>query len=113
MSTNQKFAHKLLVETAKEFAGAFYEEAAQDNEFYKFYPNQRFFIRREHKRFIEAARLQLSKMLGMSTTPEWQKEEIFEALIKHAAMPGNIDKRVAQKMIDNGDVPDVPSTVIN
>lgn len=99
MSTNQKFTHKLIAATAREFAGAFYEEAASnDNDFYKYYPNQRFFIRREWKRFVEVARKQLTAMLGMSTTPEWQKEEIFEALIKHSEMPGNIDPRVAEQV---------------
>lgn len=98
MSTNKKFAHKLIAETAKEFAGAFYEEVAHDDTFYKYYPKQKFFIQREYRRFIETARLQLSKMLGMSTTPEWQKEQIFEALIKHSEMPGNIDPRVASEL---------------
>jgi len=106
--THQKLAHKLIAETAKEMAGAFYEEAAgESDDFYRYYPKQREFINREWKRFIEAARIQLSKMLGMPHVPEQQKEIIFEALIKHASLPGNIDKRVAQKMVAEGDRPDI------
>lgn len=95
---SQKLAHKLIAETAKEFAGAFYEEAAHDDMFYKFYPKQRMFIRREWHRFVETARKQLSAMLGMPTTPEWQKEEIFEALIKHSSLPGNVDRRITAQV---------------
>lgn len=112
MSTKTKYAHKLLAETAKEFAAAWYEEAAHDNDFYRFYPSQKGFVKREYYRFIEAARLQLSKMLGMSTVTEFQKAEIFEALIKHSEIPGNIDRRVAAQMIAGGDVP-VITTAIN
>lgn len=103
----KRFAHTLVAETAKEMAACFYDEAAMDDMFYKFYPQQKKFIKREWHRFVEAARLSLSKMLGMATTPDWQKEQIFEALIKHASMPGNIDQRVAQNMIATGDIPEV------
>jgi hypothetical protein len=100
MSTNQKFTHKLIAATAREFAGAFYEEAASgSDDFFKYYPNQRMFVRREWKRFVEVARKQLAAMLGFSTTPEWQKEEIFEALVRHSEIPGNIDKRVADQIM--------------
>ncbi len=109
-SKKKQFAHTLIAETAKEFAGAFYEEAAHDNEFYKFYPKQRMFIRREWHRFVEAARLQLSKMLGMSHIAEWQKEQIFEALIQHSTLPGNVDERVGQKVL-MGEI--TPETVMN
>jgi hypothetical protein len=100
MSTNQKFTHVLLAETAKEMAACFYEEAAHDDTFYKFYPSQKKFIRREWHHFVESARLTLSRMLGMSTTPEWEKEQIFDALLKHASAPGNIDRRVAAQAIE-------------
>lgn len=111
MSTKTKFTHELIAQTAKEMAAAFYEEAARDNEFYVFYPQQKMFINREWKRFVEAARKMLAVMLGYSTTPEWQKEQISDALIKHAAIPGNIDRRVAAQMITGGDVPILKPTV--
>ncbi len=105
MSTHQKLAHTLVAETAKEMAACWYEEAAHDNEFYAFYPKQKMFINREWKRFITASKQQLSLMLGDPMVPEWQKEQIFEALVKHASLPGNIDRRAAKMMIDGGDAP--------
>lgn len=104
---HKRFAHELIASTAKEFAGAYYEELAHDNEFYAFYPSQKKFIKREWHRFTELARKQLALMLGFSVTPEWQKEQIFEALIKHASLPGNVDPRVAKQMIDAGDIPNL------
>jgi hypothetical protein len=99
-SRTNKLAHEMLAETAKEMAGAWYEEAAHDNEFYAFYPKQKFFINREWHRFIPAAKTQLAVMLGMSDeqVPEWQKERIADALIKHASLPGNVDPRVAARV---------------
>lgn len=105
MSTHKKYAHEMLAQTAKEMAGAWYEEAAHDNEFYKFYPKQKMFINREWSKFIPAAKATLAQMLGMTMVPEWQKEQIMDALVKHASLPGNIDKRVAKGMIADGDIP--------
>lgn len=105
MSTNQKLAHELVAETAKDMAACWYEEAAHDNEFYKFYPKQKLFINREWPRFIAAAKATLALMLGRTDTPEWQKDQITDALIKHASLPGNIDRRVAAMMINEGDKP--------
>lgn len=93
----QKFAHTLVAETAKELAGEFYEEAAHDDTFFKFYPEQKIFIKREWHRFVETARVSLSKMLGVSVVNEEQKAIILDALLKHSAMPGNVDRRVAER----------------
>lgn len=106
MTRKSQFCHELLAATAKEFAGAFYEEAAHDNEFYKFYPTQKRFIKREWHRFVESARMQLSKMLGMSQVSEFQKEQIFDALVKHAALPGNVDKRITDKVVNGSLTPE-------
>lgn len=113
MSTNQKMTHELIARAAKEFAGAWYEEAAHDNEFYAFYPKQQEFIRREWKRFVEIAKQQLTLMLNNEMVPEWQKEQIFEALLKHASLPGNIDPRVASKIINEGDAPNLVNIMPN
>lgn len=108
----QKYAHELVANVAKEMAGVFYEEAAHDNEFYAFYPKQKIFINKEWKRFIDVAKNTLASMLHeTSTTPEWEKEQIFEALIKHASLPGNIDRRVATQMIAEGDVPQLSQRI--
>ena len=105
MSTNRKFAHEMVAEVAKGMAGAWYEEAAHDNEFFAFYPSQHAFIKREWHRFVPAAKAQMSVMLSSSGVPEQQKELIFDALVKHASLPGNINKQVAAKLIAGGDVP--------
>ncbi len=97
-SKKQKFTHTLIAETAKEMASCWYEEAAHDNDFFHFYPKQKMFVNREWKRFVEAARKTLATMLGNPTLPEWQKEQIFDALVKHAGMPGNVDPRVMHQM---------------
>lgn len=102
--TGQKLAHELIADTAKEIAGAFYEEAAQVNDFFAYYPKQHIFIKNEWHRFVEAARQVLVSMLGNPVTPEWQKEQIHEALILHASLPGNVDRRVAKMLIDEGDI---------
>jgi hypothetical protein len=100
---HKKMAHELVAETAKEMAGAWYEEAAHDDEFYAFYPSQNKFIKREWHRFIEQARQTLASMLGRVGVDEWQKEQIFDALLKHASIPGNMDPRVAKKVFNLGD----------
>lgn len=103
MSTNKKFAHELVAATAKELAGTFYEElAGKSDDFYHYYPSQKLFISREWKRFIETARKTLSVMLGQSSTPEPQKEIIFDALIKHASLPGNTPKAQADQFVQQG-----------
>lgn len=101
----------MVAQTAKEMAGCWYEEAAHDNDFYHFYPKQKMFINREWKRFIEPAKKQLAIMLGLPMVPEWQKERIMDALVKHASLPGNIDKRVAHMMIEAGDIPMISDKV--
>ncbi len=103
--THQKLAHVMVADVAREMAACFYDEAAHDNEFYKFYPKQKMFINREWKRFVGAAKATLAQMLGKIETPEWQKEQIMDALVKHASLPGNIDPRVADRMIKGGDIP--------
>ncbi len=107
MSTHKKFAHEMVANVAKEMAATFYEDLAHDNDFYAFYPKQQEFIKREWQRFLPMAKQQLTLMLGDSVVAEWQKEQIFEALVKHSSLPGNIDPRVAHKMINEGDVPDI------
>lgn len=107
-----KYAHELVANVAKEMAACWYEEAAHDNEFYAYYPKQKLFIDREWRRFIEVAKNTLAQMLHESSlTPEHEKEQIFEALIKHASLPGNMDRRVSKQMIDGGDVPQIKGSI--
>lgn len=112
-STNphQKYAHEMVAAVAKDMAACWYEEAAHDNDFYAFYPKQEAFMQREWKRFIAAAKAQLAVMLSMPTTSERDKELIFDALVKHASLPGNMDRRVSAAMIAEGHVPQLNGTV--
>lgn len=100
MTKKPKFTHELIAQTAKELAACWYEEAAHDNEFYAFYPKQKMFMNREWKRFVEPARKTLATMLGDPMLPEWQKEQIMDALVKHAGMPGNVDQRVMANIVN-------------
>lgn len=74
--------HWRIAEAAKEFAGEFYEARASfDNAFYKAWPNQRNFIRKNWKSFVGPARQVLTSMLNTPGRPEDQKEQIYEALL--------------------------------
>lgn len=95
----------MLAKVAQEMAACWYEEAAHDNDFFHFYPSQNKFVKREWHRFLPAAKAQLSTMLGLPETqvPEWQKEQIFDALIKHASLPGNTDRNTARQVVKMND----------
>jgi hypothetical protein len=110
---HQKLAHEQVAAIAREMAACWYEEAAHDNEFYAFYPKQAMFINREWHRFIAAAKATMAQMLGDATVPEWQKEQIMDALVKHASLPGNIDPRVAAMMINEGDIPQIQQPMVH
>jgi hypothetical protein len=80
--------HVLIQKTAKEIAGAYYEIAAgRDNQFYREWPNQNVFIRRNWKNFIMETRRILASMLGRAGYPEVLKNEIFEALMLDSELP--------------------------
>lgn len=97
--TPQVTAHPLIAETAKELAGAYYEDFARDNLFYKMYPNQRMFIRREAIRFIQLARETLGKLCGTKNISDEQKEDILEALALDSSLPrGRVSKIKPQVM---------------
>lgn len=84
---HQQACHFLLAKTAKEIAGAQYEEWAHNNVFYKSWPNRRVFIRANWPDFIPTARDTLAKMLEGNLS-QTLKDEIFEALMKdHSLRP--------------------------
>lgn len=89
-----QLAHNLIKATCEDFAGHFYEKAAHNNTFYKYYPNIKFFINREWARFIPAVREHLAGMLGKPCPrsiphEEWEnaQEEIFAALMLDRSLP--------------------------
>jgi hypothetical protein len=83
-------AHELVAETAKDMARAIYEVAASEsNEFYAKWPSMEGFVRARWSSFIQPARTHLAELLHPSrhsmTTPE-MREQIHDALLKHAAV---------------------------
>ena len=83
--------HFLIKQTAKEMAGALYEEVMNDNTAYKNWKTmceglpakeiQAKFIEMMWPKLIEEARKTLAQLLGMNTLPEASKAEIHEALV--------------------------------
>lgn len=87
--------HKLIMSTAKEMAGTFYDEAAKDNTFYKHYPSIKHFVSFEWGRFVPMARSTLASMLALNHISEFVKEEIAEALQLDRVLPENQQSEVA------------------
>lgn len=81
--------HKLVADTAKEFARTIYEEgASHSNEFYKTWPSMEGFVRARWQSFIQPARTHLAELLHPdyeSVTTEEMRQQIHEALLLNAA----------------------------
>lgn len=84
---DHRMLHKLIRKTAKDMAGCFYEFAAHDNTFYKFYPNMGFFIQREWAKFVMIAKQTLVDCLQSKSLTMAEKDEICEALCDDASLP--------------------------
>lgn len=82
-----KYAHKLVAETAAGLAGAIYDECAQINEWYHLNPSRDNFVRTVAPDLIRQARDVLAEMLGRSDVPQPEKDIIYEALLRDAALP--------------------------
>lgn len=80
-----RVAHNLVVETAREIAQAYYEEAARDNGFYRDFPDAAEFVDRSWNAFSNAARESLVSMLAMDDYSEHTKATIYDALLKDGA----------------------------
>lgn len=72
---------QLIRQTAKELAGAFYEEDHSDR-FRKFWPTAKSFIGRCWPNFVTMARTLLTSMLTRNDVPQHQKDDIYDALIE-------------------------------
>lgn len=84
---DHRMVHVLIRKTANELAGAYYEHAAHDNQFYAYYPSQKFFMDYEWHRFISVAKEMLVTMLGNPMTPDAYKIDIHDALTLDATLP--------------------------
>lgn len=88
LTRDARMVHTLIEKTAKEMAGAYYEIAAsKDNVFYRDWPVQRNFIRRNWRHFVLAARQTLTDMLARPNYPEATKRQIYNALILDSGLP--------------------------
>lgn len=58
-----RVVHNLIAKTAQEIAFAAYEVLASNDRFYKRWPNQKTFVRKNWQEFIGHARQSLAKML--------------------------------------------------
>jgi len=86
MRKDGRMVHKLIRKTAKEMAGHFYEFAAHDDTFYKYYPSLKFFCEYEWQKFVNIAKQVLTDMLT-GTYPDTYKAEIYEALLLDGTLP--------------------------
>lgn len=89
--TDHRMVHHLVADTAKELAGAYYEDSASNgrhgNEFYASFPDQRAFIKDQWPMFVLVAKEVLTGMLDNPATPEAYKQDIYHALLLDATLP--------------------------
>lgn len=71
----------LFRKLAKDMAGAFYEENRSPR-FRKLWPDQRQFIARSWPGFLDQAEATLIQMLNDPSTPQYTKDEIYEAILE-------------------------------
>lgn len=87
LTNDARMVHALIEKTAKEMAGAYYEVAAsKDNAFFRDWPIQRNFIRKNWRNFVLAARQTLTGMLSRNY-PDEMKTKIYDALILDSGLP--------------------------
>lgn len=84
---DKRMVHKLVRDIARQMAGAYYEHAAHDNQFYAYYPSQKFFVDYEWFRFVTVAKQTMTQMLTSNAISEAQKQEIYHALLLDSTLP--------------------------
>lgn len=81
-------AHKLIADTAVAMAQDVYETMCSgSNAIYKVHGDRDDFIRQCAPTLVKAAKVALSQMLGDITVTEWEKEQIYEALMLDNCLP--------------------------
>ena len=91
-----KYAHKLVAKTAQEIAAYAYQDMAMDDMFYKMWPNERNFVKKQWGTFVRPASEALARMLAMDKYSEKVKEEIMQALLFDRALPERGDTSVQE-----------------
>lgn len=89
---DHRMVHVLIRKTAQELAGAYYEHAAHDNQFYAYYPSQKFFMDYEWHRFVTIAKQTLVELLSNPMTPDAYKIDIHDALTLDATLPYSVNE---------------------
>lgn len=90
---DHRMVHVLIKKTAQELAGAYYENAAHDNQFYYYYPSQKFFIDYEWHRFVTLAKQTLTTILANPMTPDAYKIDIHDALTLDVQLPYCVNEK--------------------
>lgn len=85
-------AHRMIAKLAEDMAYLSYEQSAKGNNFYKAFPNAKAYVREVAPTLIEEAYRTLCKVLGDDDIPEKQKNEIYEAIMAHNAIPTGKNK---------------------
>lgn len=83
-----RFTHKLIAETAKSMAAAWYEEAAiHSDKFYKAYPSLKIFVNRHWSNYIGQARQAMIALLSRPDISDVAKEDIADAIFSERTLP--------------------------
>jgi hypothetical protein len=96
-----QYCHKRIKEIAREIAAEWYESAAHDNVFFKYYPAITGFVAKEWPRFIPHARSVIKQMavnLGRSDYPQAMKDEILEIYFQDHSLQESPEGFVPQEM---------------
>jgi len=72
---------ELIRKTAEEITGEFYEQARSE-QFRESAPNQKYFVRRHWRDYVNQAVQALSMVLGQPGIPAENKEQILEAILE-------------------------------
>jgi hypothetical protein len=84
---DHRMVHVMVMKVAKELAGAYYEHAAHDDQFYHYYPSVKFFVDYEWHRFIMHAKEAMVAQLRNPNTPEAYKQDIYHAILLDGTLP--------------------------
>jgi hypothetical protein len=81
-------AHRLIAEVATAMAQEVYEELCSgSNALYKVHGDRDDAVRQWAPMLVKAAKVQLGQMLNNPTVSDYEKEQIYEALVLDATLP--------------------------
>lgn len=93
-------AHKMIADIAVERAHEVYEEnAMRYNNWYRMEPDRNAYVRRVAPTLVEESRRALTRCLESDRLTVEQKNEIFEALLMDASIPGSQSRGKYEKIV--------------